>query len=186
MRNNNELLKLGYSAGLNVCFRLKKSVDFETGIQYSNKGYQSKFKDAITQHPDPTNPTKEKMIYNYHYLDVPLRAIFTFGKQKIRFLTSVGLSTNFFIQETITSVAVYSARTEKKTSSTKFDYNKINISPMLSIGIDLTLNRLMNLRIEPTFRYGLLNIINAPVSAFLYSSGLNMSYNFKINSLRKK
>jgi hypothetical protein len=34
----------------------------------------------------------------------------------------------------------------------------------------------MNVRIEPTIKYGVLKIIDTPITAFLYSGGLNMSY----------
>jgi hypothetical protein len=40
VRNKVETAKLGYTAGLNVCFNIKKTIGLETGIQYSNKGYQ--------------------------------------------------------------------------------------------------------------------------------------------------
>lgn len=38
----------------------------------------------------------------------------------------------------------------------------------------------MNLRIEPTFSYGLLKIIDAPVTGYLYSGGINIGYYFGI------
>ncbi len=37
----------------------------------------------------------------------------------------------------------------------------------------------MNIRIEPTFRIGVLSIINAPIKGYLYNAGLkNISYYF--------
>jgi hypothetical protein len=47
VRNKTETIKLGYTAGVNVFFNIKKTIGLETGIQYSNKGYQIKKKDLI-------------------------------------------------------------------------------------------------------------------------------------------
>lgn len=178
LNNENETVKVGYTAGLNICFNIKKNVGLETGIQYSNKGYQTHPIDLILSQPDPSEPNKSKFIYNFHCIDIPLKANITIGKNKVRFFTSVGLTTNIFKKETETSVLVYSDRTDKITYPTNFDYNKLNISLTISVGIDYKINSRMNLRVEPTFRYGVLKIINAPVTGYLYSGGLDISYYF--------
>jgi len=176
--NKNETIKVGYTAGLNVCFNIKKFVGLETGIQYSNRGYQTKMRDLVYAQPEPSAPNRVKLIYNFHCIDIPVKANFTIGKKKVRFFTSVGVTTNIFITETQTSVLIYSDRTDRKTSPTNIDYNKVNISPTISVGIDFKINSRMNLRVEPTFRYGVLKIIDAPVTGYLYSAGLNIGYYF--------
>ena len=188
-RNNHEISKLGYTTGLSVIFSLKKNIGIEAGIQYSNKGYQTKMQDLnFGDSIDPkygfsfitsgSTPTQLKFIYSDYYIDIPLKINFSFGKKKISLITSAGLTTNIFIKETQTSVLVNSDRTDRKTNPTNFDYNKVNISPTISVGIDYKINSRMNLRIEPTFRYGVLKIIDAPVTGYLYSGGLNISYYF--------
>jgi hypothetical protein len=176
--NENETIKFGYTAGINVCFNIKKFVGIETGIQYSNKGYQTKFEDVIYSQPEPSAPNKAKLIYDFHCLDIPVKANFTIGKKKVRFFTSVGVTTNIFVKETSTSVLVYSDRTDRKTNSINNDYNRVNFSATISAGIDYKINRRMNLRVEPTFRYGVFKIIDAPVTGYLYNGGLNISYYF--------
>ena len=178
LNNENETVKFGYTAGLNVCFNIKKFVGIETGIQYSNKGYQTKMKDLVFGQPDPHTPKKAKFIYNFHCIDIPVKVNFTIGEKKVRFFTSVGLTTNILIKETQTSVLVYSDHTDRNTKPTSFDYNRINISPTISLGIDYKINSRMNLRIEPTFRYGVLKIIDAPLTGYLYNGGINISYYF--------
>ena len=102
-RNKMETVKVGYTAGLNVCFNIKKFVGLETGIQYSNKGYQTKKQDLIFGQPDPSLPKQSKFVYDFHCIDIPVKANFTIGKKKVRFFTSVGVTTNIFIKETQTS-----------------------------------------------------------------------------------
>lgn len=190
LRNSNERQKLGYSAGLNFIFNLRKKIGIEIGVQYSNKGYQTKMQDlTFASMIDPRHgfvyntsgptPTRGKFIYNDYYLDIPLKVNFIFGKKKIRFITSAGATTNVFIKETTTSVLEYEDGSHtRKTSSSTYDYNQFNISPLISVGIDWKLNEKNNLRIEPTFRYGVLKIIDAPLTGYLWNAGLNIGYYF--------
>ena len=177
-RNNRETIKIGYTAGLNACFNFKNIIGLETGVQYSNKGYQTKIEDITFGQPDPSLPDKFKYIYDYHYIDIPVKANFTIGKKKVRFFTSIGVTTNILIKYTETCILVYSDHTNRETNSTSFNYNKVNISPTISVGIDYKINNRMNLRVEPTFRFGVLKIIDAPVTGYLYNGGFNISYYF--------
>lgn len=111
-------------------------------------------------------------------MDIPIKANFTTDEGKIRVFTSVGLTANFFIKETLTSVLFFSDHTERKTRMTSESdfYNKLNITPTISVVVDYCINEKMNLRIEPTLRYGVLNIIDTPVTGYLYSGGINVVY----------
>lgn len=189
-RNKDETVKAGYTTGLNVCFNIKKFVGIETGIQYSNKGFQIKQRRAVfgSQLPpgtplppeqDEKLPNKIDFVYNFHYIDIPVKANFTIGKKKVRFFTSIGFVTNIFIKETSTTILKYSDHTERKTGTINYNnYNSVNISPVISAGIDYKINNRMNLRVEPTFRYGVLKTVKAPVEEHLYNGGLNISYYF--------
>ena len=44
-RQDNEDAKFGYTTGLNVCFNFSQLLGFETGIQFSNKGFKTKSQD---------------------------------------------------------------------------------------------------------------------------------------------
>ena len=187
-RNEMEKAKLGYTTGLNVIYNLKKNIGIELGIQFSNKGYQTNeegltFGDLI----DPRRgfvyttllPTKVRFIYNYYYFDIPLKINYIFGKKKVRLITSSGIATNIFIKGTSSSFIEYSDGTSDKYSQQSSDVNStINLSPFVSFGIDYQLNERNTLRIEPTFRYGVLKINNYPISGYLWNVGLNISYFF--------
>ncbi len=187
-RNSYEVPKLSYTAGLDLTYNFKKHIGIEIGIQYSNKGYQTRMQDLILGSMiDPRRgfaysttgpvPTQGKIIYNDYYLDIPLKANFTLGEKKIRFIVSAGIVTNIFLKETVTSVFDYQDGSHtRKTTASGYDYNQLDISPMISAGINWKLNNRSDLKIEPTFRYGVLKIIDAPVTGYLWSAGLNVGY----------
>jgi hypothetical protein len=100
--NENQTAKVGYTAGLNVCFSINKFFGLETGIQFSNKGYQTKFTDLIFEQPENSSlPDKAKFIYNFHCIDIPIKANFTIGEKKIRFFHKCWIDDKYFDQGSI-------------------------------------------------------------------------------------
>jgi hypothetical protein len=59
----------------------------------------------------------------------------------------------------------YSDHTDKSKYIGKTKFNQVNISPTASMGLDYKITSRINARFEPTFRYGILQIIDAPVTA---------------------
>ena len=188
LRNKNEEYKIGYTAGLNICYTISKNLGIEAGIQYSNKGFAlsaSNFTYAEMIDPRygityPTNgtigPKKVKFIDNYHYIDVPIRAIYCFGEKRISFVASIGVTTNILINATQTNVLEYENGDIKRDNVDRpYDFNPINLTPTVSVGMDYKINKKINLRVEPTFRYGLLRIIEAPITTYLWNGGLNIT-----------
>ncbi|TND08370.1 MAG: hypothetical protein FD123_2166 [Bacteroidetes bacterium] len=185
-RNSFERPKLGYTGGVNLCYNFSGHFGIETGVQYSNKGYRSyfDFPDTITDprlilmytaYAGPT-PAKVTVTYNHVYLDVPVRIIFSCGEKNIRFVSSIGATTNILLQATQKSVAEYeNGDIERNTQDLQDDYKMLNISPTISAGVDYRINDKINLRAEPTFRYGLLKIIDTPITGYLWNAGLNIT-----------
>ena len=174
-RNSVELEKFGYTTGADLCFPITNLIGLETGVQYSNKGYQTKNQDVVYGQGDPSLPIKARFIYNFHYVDIPLKVNFTFREGRVQFFTSAGFYTNIFLNETVKSIQEYAnGKSDQKTESTGYRFKRINISPMISLGINYKLNDKLMLRAEPTYRYGVVKIIDAPVTEYLWNAGLNM------------
>lgn len=177
-RNSREMIKFGYSAGVNVCFHIKKFVGIETGIQYDNMGYKTE-KFDVFQIGIERQPEQVKIIYNYNYLTIPLKANFMVGKKNVRFFSSVGVNTHFLITDKQKAILYYADnQTEKQSSTSNNDFNKINVSPIVSLGIDYKINDRMNLRIAPSFSYGVIKTIDTPITEHLYNGGVNVQYLF--------
>jgi hypothetical protein len=180
-RNDNEVAKFGFTTGLNVCFNFSQLVGLETGIQFSNKGYKTKSQDLTYFPPNPSLPTKAKTNYAYQYIGIPLKAKFCFGKSKVRFVSSIGFMTNFLLNVKQTTNYEYSnGKTEKKSQSSKSGFNKVDFSPMVSVGVDYKLTNKIHLLAEPTFRYGAVKTKDAPVTENLWSAGLNIGFYYAL------
>jgi hypothetical protein len=180
-RNDIETAKFGYTTGLNVCINFSHLVGFETGIQFSNKGYKTKHQDLVYSPPNPSLPTKAKTNYAYQYIGIPLKAKFSFGKSKVRFVSSIGFMTNFLLNVKQTTNYEYSnGKTEKKSQSSKSGFNKVDFSPMVSVGVDYKLTNKIYLLADPTFRYGAVKTKDAPVTENLWSAGLNIGFYYAL------
>lgn len=188
-REELETPRWGYTAGLNFGYNFSKHFAIETGIQLSSKGEATdvhkvtlRFGDRIDDQygfipPSGKQITELKSSYSsYIYSEIPVRAIFLLGAKKIRFVTSLGITTNIFIvakSKSIVKMSDGSTATYGHDMTTKF--KTINLSPMASIGIDYKISNRINLRAEPTYRYGILKITDTPVTAYLWNAGLNLS-----------
>jgi hypothetical protein len=180
-RNEFEIFKFGYSTGLNLCFNASKNWAFETGIQYSNNGYKTKSLDLSFEIPDDASPSKVKFIYSYQYLGIPIKAKYFFGKKNIRFVSGVGVLTNFLVNaKTKIKSSYLSGREENKTELTKSNFKKINILPLISFGVDYKMCRNIHLMAEPTFRYSLINTKSAPITENLWNMGVNIGIYYDI------
>ncbi len=173
-RNDIEVAKFGYATGFNILFNTTQLLGIETGIQFSNKGYRTKDMDLNYAIPEPGSPIKAKIIYSYQYIGIPVKARFSFGKEKVRFTSSVGFVTNFLLQVRQVNNYEYAGGKNEKKHNTLSGYKTVDISPIVSVGIDYKLNNKTHLLAEPTFRYGILKTMEAPVKENLWSAGLNV------------
>jgi hypothetical protein len=193
VRNAIEKQKIAYTGGINANYSLSKSIAIESGLQYSNKGYAISYSDlTFGDMIDPrygyvydtlglTVPIATGIIYNHIYLDIPLRAIISLGERRLRYVASIGIVTNILLKATQTTVSESLNGDKKRETKTQLeDFKTLNFSPMISVGLDYKVNDRLNLRAEPTFRYGLLKIIDAPVSAYLWTAGLNISCYYRL------
>lgn len=175
--NDMSLPKFGYTAGANFVYNFTKNIGLETGFQFTNKGYKT---DKLVFFDDlglPYGTVNGYSIinYSYHYFAIPIKMNLIFGQNNVRFIGSVGIDTWIFLNAT-SKITRY--EDNKRIFSSSFTenggFNPINISPILSAGIDVKLTGSLNLKIEPTFRFSLLNTTNTNYSEKLIAAGLNI------------
>lgn len=184
-RNNLEVPKIGYTAGLNLAINLSQNVAFETGFQYSEKGFQTKKSDLMFDPPtDPDNPpllSTVKFHHFYQYFGVPLKVSLSFGEGDLRIISGIGVTTNFLLNAQDRTI-IDRPNGKKKTIKKKgaHEYNMIDLSPIISLGIEYKLTNIINLRVEPTFRYGLIKINHSPIKENLWNAGVNFGVSYQL------
>lgn len=182
-RDQIEKPKFGYSIGIRGIYKASDLVELEMGILYTNKGYRSNYDNTYTPAPQivPASSSSnalfaEQITYNFYYLDIPFKVNFICGKGKIRFITSLGMVIEALILTTSRDNLsdIYGNRSEG-TFNISTNFNKINLSPMISIGLENKLHGRMSLRAEPYFQYGILPLLNTTVKENLWNAGLKIS-----------
>jgi hypothetical protein len=190
-----DMCKFGYTLGLNASKYFSKCFSIETGLQFSNKGFATKKLinsymsiDSVTGLPEfipgsGNMSISTKFYYNFYYLDIPIRTIFKFGKKKIQFISSIGLTTNILLKANQTMVDEYQdGRKEHQRMKIQYNFNSLNLSPNIGTGIEFKINNKSNLRIESMLRFGIRRINDGPMATHLWNLGLNISYNYKLKN----
>lgn len=184
-RNDREVAKIGFTAGLNMAIKVSQNVAFETGLQYSEKGFQTKKSDLMFDPPtDPDNPpilSTVQFQYFYSYLGVPLKVTVSFGEGDLRLISGIGVTTNFLLNKQDRTIIEHPGGKKKTTKNDgSFEYNLIDLSPMISLGIDYKLSNTVHLRAEPTFRYGVIKTDHSPIKENLWNAGVNLGMSLEL------
>ncbi|MCF8253834.1 MAG: PorT family protein [Bacteroidia bacterium] len=191
-------VKLGYSFGFSGSYQLNNTLELEMGLHFYDRGYALKRENFIYEDViDPargvvtnssgggSSPTSIKNINHFYYLELPLFTHFSYGKKRLRFVGSLGLSPAYLIETTLTNHIKYEDGTKSTlTQKDRFSYTKFNLFSSLGMGIEYAINSKTKIRVEPIFTYGLINISSSPVGANLWSSGL--SFGVYTNLLSRK
>jgi hypothetical protein len=178
----NEIGKFGFTTGLNVVYNFSNLFGLETGILFSDKGYQTKETTVlmIDYTRDFSGYATSRGISSYRYIDIPLKANFTFGKHKLRYVGTVGLTANILINGKFTYYSDVFGNGVRITRDKYF--SKFNVSPMIGFGIDYQFAKNFNLKIVPTFRYGVIKIWNESYSVpyYLWNAGIDIGIYYGI------
>lgn len=180
-RENTEIGKFGYTTGITISTQSGGHFSFESGLQFSNKGYRTKELEITSPFPDPNLPEKSAFKHNYYYIDIPFRVNFMAGKEKIKFIGATGIAVNFLVSSKDKITLIYrDGRTETRRGPAEPDYRNFNISPFISLGIQSQISTNAFIRIEPTFRYGLLKNMDTPVTEYIWNAGLNIGCYYRL------
>lgn len=177
-RNQQDEGKFGYSAGLSLLIDVKKHFTIETGVQYTNAGQRTTL-DSLVGQVFNGNITQN---WNLNYLEIPLKLQVNLINRKVRLYASGGISASVFLFEnTITKIDLFNGNSSKiNSNNSNFEPNPILLNALLGVGLEYHFNRILSLRLEPTFTYGLIraNSNNQNVAYHPYSIGGNIGLFF--------
>lgn len=189
LNDGGEVGVIGFNTGATYSYQFKKGLMLEGGFQYSRVGEQYKSITLTTSQGD----IGEGQFANYYdYVGLPIKIGYglQLGK-RLRLSVMSGISTNFFVARHVRSTINYydgtsenfSSTYKKEPSGTQFE--NVTLVSVSSLGIDIRVFRAFSLRFEPTFRYFITPIMDAPIKQRPYSAGLNTTIFYSFGSKKK-
>jgi hypothetical protein len=179
-RDDHEQPKFGYSAGLNVQYNFSPHVGLGVGLHYAERGYVSD-QDLtwIAIDPnDPAIPTNLMYRYKLTFIDIPVRFIFQTGGERLRFIGSVGVAGNILLRAKAEQEFEYAdGHVDQKHVDARSTYRSVNLSAIGSVGAAYHLTDRSFLQLEPAILYNLFPVTDASVRTYLWSGGLNITFN---------
>lgn len=179
--SNYDISKFSVTVGVEGMYQVNQHLSLTLGVQYSGKGGRTKEIEyaAVTS----TDPVSMYYVYDYRYIDVPLRLDVYLTRGKVSPFVTAGVSTNIFINQR-TSVFGIDQNDEAMESSSSSTAGFSPVTPQLQVGagIDIAL-RYSRIRIFPVYRLALTDTklretylySNETVNGKLYSFGLGIN-----------
>jgi opacity protein-like surface antigen len=181
IRNAEEVAAFGFSTGVTIQHALTKNAALQTGLLYSVKGEQTKFTSLKWTTSDPHYPVKSKTEFHFQYIEIPITIAHSFGKSKLKFFSTAGVSMNMFTKKKTEVVSAF-ADEHKESSYSDVDagYLKFNLAVILGMGIKYDASKRMSLYVEPVYKQFLNSIFTDDnAKEYLYSIGTNIGINYK-------
>lgn len=181
-RNKDEVIKIGFTTGIQAKYALKSRISLECGLLYSNKGY--KLQMPIRYGTSTTSGNFLEISYNHKYLDLPLKINFIpVRRNKTSWHVTTGVVVNVFLQQknvfrmTDSTFKTYVTNTKGEP----FQSNKpLDCSVFGGMGFNTELKEKLSLQVELLYRYGLLKIYDATVRGYLWNIGFNLGIYYRL------
>ncbi|WP_300353331.1 porin family protein [Fluviicola sp.] len=188
LRNENEMLKYGYTAGLVFRYRLHPKLNLETGLRFADRGYTSPKETLVWESPDPKFPSKVKTTVSMNYVEIPVRFNYKLKVGKLDIYAMGGLSLNFLTNK-VTRFKMYYENVNKDINKDKTDYGfeERTYSFSLGIGINIPFAKRLLLNVEPVYSQNFTSIVaDKNAREYLYSIGVNTKLFLRMKKKTKK
>lgn len=177
-REDSEIPAFGFSSGIDIGYNFTQIIGLQTGVQYAEKGFQSKWQDALNpiQPNDPNIPERVKGITKFRNIDIPVSLNITIGKRKLKFITRIGAAMNVRVANNFITKSEYSdGSVEKNNNKDVIETDAIGLTPFLSIGMQYQIGDLITVRAEPITRFAALPIGDFPIKQYNWNAGIKIS-----------
>jgi opacity protein-like surface antigen len=183
LRNNDERFRFGFTTGVNLRYRLNDKILIESGVLYSNTGFQTKEKELSWATPSANLANKTKTVFVFKTLALPVKANYSINISKLQTYLTAGVSFNYLLRRKTTVIDYFAAGNSNKTSDNQnIGFKPFSFSFIGGFGINYPVSHRLFLNIEPVYRQGVSSVNTDKSSAeYLYSAGINASvfYNFR-------
>lgn len=194
-RDEQEKPRMALGGHLGVGYQLSRCIGLEAGFGYTQLGWQQQIHMEGLTFGDMIDPRRgfiystndlamvERITFSevYHYLDLRLGATFTLGQGRWRSLTSLGVAPALLVAaRTRTQFEYREGRPTHENREAMGPYDDFNLFPYFSTGLAFHPGRRWEWRLQPVVRYGALRIIDAPITAHVFSGTVDFSVRYAL------
>lgn len=173
LRDDEEHRLWGYSVGLQVSYEFNYSWNLNVGFLYALRGYQTKEKEALF---GSGGSGDGKIIFHtedrFNFIDIPLDLTYKVNFKELDIYFRLGMMTSVSIQTRSRLVAEFNGGKRKADAPFDANYTKVNYSLLSGLGVAWSPFPWLDMEVGPLFRYGLKPFVDEPISARLWSLGL--------------
>jgi hypothetical protein len=145
-----DMTKAGFNGGLVLGLQINKKIAVETGVQLSQKKYYSDGKYFKPKTGSmPSNMTVSSLQSTSTLIEIPVSVKYNFSKKKNTLYGKAGLSSYIMTKESNKYQAVVSGQQQEVNSTYKANKGYLASDVRISAGYQHTVNKKMNMRIEP-------------------------------------
>ncbi len=193
-RNDREEPRLAFGLSGVVGYKLSKRFGFEAGLGYHAQGWvermdlsQLTFGDIIHPRRGFFYVTGDEMPTSYiwhdtfHYAEVSLAATMSLGQGRWSSISTIGVAPSFLIAAKVRTTKEFAdGRTVRSSDVSLQEFDHFNLFPFVSTGVAFRSGERWEWRLQPSVRYGAMQIIDAPITAHLYSGSLEVGVRFTL------
>lgn len=194
-RDDREEQRLALVGHLGLGFQLSRRFDLDAAVGYHQVGWQQHFdlsqltfgdmidprRGYIYQTNDVAIPQRSTTHAIFHYLSVRIGAGLTLGEGRWRSITNIGVMPAWLLAaRTRTFTEYVDGREEVVSRPPNEQFNVFNLFPYLGSGIAFNPGGRWEWRLQPTVRYGVNRIIDAPITAHLFSGTVDLGVRFTL------
>lgn len=183
-RNDKETGKLNWRAGFNYNRRLSNRFHLKTGIRLASVGYEGEKKTGLRYAsefvtpelwvPDPSLPHEVQFIYDYWFVEIPLVGRFECTNKKIAPFLELGIAPAVYVTTRTKIVTDLGTDVSFNNGVDAFDFYRFHLVGIFSIGVSFSVSERMQLFGQPTLRYHLTQLVDAPIEEHLFNYGIEI------------
>ncbi len=188
LRNENEMVKYGYTAGLVFRFRLHPKVNLETGLRFADRGYTSPKETLVWASSDPKFPSQVRTTVSLNYVEIPFRVTHKLKVGKLDVYAMGGVSLNFLTNQ-VTRFKMYYENGDKDVNKDKthYGFEDKTYSFLLGFGLNIPFANRLLLNIEPVYSQNFTSVMaDKNAREYLYSLGVNTKLVLRMKKKTKK
>jgi hypothetical protein len=180
-RDETEVGNYGFTTGVKVRLRSKRTWRLETGLLFANKSFKTRNEELIWTSDDPALPQSTKTIYRLKYLSLPINIHYPLMvKNRLTLAANGGLSANVFLSAKTKVIIGYGDGHETSHASVKqVGHSRFSLSGLIGATVDYKLSDKFVITAEPHYQR-FLTSINADNNAkeHLYSFGIGLAASY--------